>query len=249
MLASAPRRPALASALRTLALAACALAATACGAATATSTSRGLLVVPSDPEAERLERAMFERLNRDREQLGRPPLTWDDTLADIARSHSFDMQQRAFFAHDSPHTGSLDDRVRRAGYAFATVRENLALSTDIDTAQDNLLKSPGHFDNIMADDVVSLGIGIVRGPFEDFHEALYITQVFASPLEPLQPADASPIHSASLAPLDALDDFEGISALLEPALVAIVETRDPHGPPAVVLVVVARREPAARAAP
>ena len=123
---------------------------------------------------------MAERLNRDRAANGLPPLEYDETLADIGRAHSADMHENHFFAHESPTTGSLDDRMARAGYLALEARENLAEGPDVDTAEDGLLASPGHHANIMSTTVTHVGIGIVEGGVEDARNLLF-TQVFARP--------------------------------------------------------------------
>ena len=129
---------------------------------------------------EALEREMFRRLNRDRSERGLPPLRYDAELASIGRAHSRDMRENHFFEHESPTTGSLDDRLNRAGYLFVAARENLAEGPDVQRAEDSLLKSPGHFANIVATDTTHVGIGIVRGGVEA-PKNLTITQVFAKP--------------------------------------------------------------------
>jgi hypothetical protein len=123
---------------------------------------------------------MFARLNRDRKERGLPALRYDSKLADVARFHSSDMRDHHFFDHDSPTSGSLDDRLNAAGYLFLTARENLSEAPDVETGQDALLKSPGHYANIVATDTTHIGIGIVQGGVEA-RENLTITQVFARP--------------------------------------------------------------------
>lgn len=132
---------------------------------------------------------MFLRLNRDRSALGLPPLQYDVRLADVARAHSADMRDHRFFAHHSPTTGSLDDRLNRAGYLFHTARENLSEARDVQAGQDSLLESPGHHANIVATDTTQVGIGIVSGGVEA-RENLSITQVFARPGRSESPAVA-----------------------------------------------------------
>lgn len=140
----------------------------------------GLPKVEADPKIHAAEHAMYERLNRDRAKRGLPALKYDERLADIGRFHSKDMRDRHFFSHDSPTTGSLQDRLDAAGYRSVTARENLAEGPDVDTAQDGLLESPGHHANIMAGDITHVGIGIVQGGVEQTGN-LTITQVFATP--------------------------------------------------------------------
>lgn len=140
----------------------------------------GLPRVEASAAIEREERAMLQRLNRDRAAQGLPPLTYDSRLADVARYHSADMRDNRFFEHDSPNSGSLEDRLDAAGYAFLAARENLSEAPDVERGQDGLLRSPPHHANIMADDVTHVGIGIVSGGVHAA-ENLTITQVFARP--------------------------------------------------------------------
>jgi uncharacterized protein YkwD len=152
-----------------------------CGSPSASGTfGSGFVKVPATPEIRALEHQMAERLNRDRAANGLPPLEYDETLADVGRAHSADMRDNSFFAHESPTTGSLDDRVARAGYLALEARENLAEGPDVDTAQDGLLESPGHHANIMSETVTHIGIGIVEGGVEE-PKNLTFTQVFAIP--------------------------------------------------------------------
>jgi hypothetical protein len=144
------------------------------------------VVAATDPE---LERAMGERVNRDRAAKGLPPLAYDEALADIARYHANDMHQHRFFAHDSPTSGSLDDRMAAAGYLASVARENLAEAPNVDQAEDGLLASPGHHANLMAKDITHLGVGIVRGGLADADNLLFV-QVFASPLDTQSPEEA-----------------------------------------------------------
>jgi uncharacterized protein YkwD len=140
--------------------------------------------------AAQLEREMFERINLDRSRNGLATLQYDERLADIARAHAFDMKTHLFFAHESPNTGSLEDRLDRAGYLAREARENLAAAPSVQTAQDNLLESPGHRVNLLAPHVTHVGVGIVQGGPEGDPRNLTITQVFASPVRHGSPAEA-----------------------------------------------------------
>lgn len=153
------------------------------------SFGSGLPAVEASSEILALERAMFDRLNRDRAGKGLGPLAYDEELAAVGRFHSNDMKTHKFFAHDSPTSGSLEDRLDRAGYLAAIARENLAEGPNVDGAEDSLLQSPGHYANIMAEDITHVGIGIVKGGVEDPRN-LTITQVFATPAEEQSPGEA-----------------------------------------------------------
>jgi uncharacterized protein YkwD len=149
----------------------------------------GLGRVAAKPGVEKQEREMFLRLNRDRKERGLSPLSYDARLAEVGRFHSADMQRHGFFEHDSPTSGSLEDRLNAAGYLFLAARENLSIAPDVQTSQDGLLKSPGHFANIVATDITHVGIGIVAGA-SPAGESLTITQVFSHPSRAESPAAA-----------------------------------------------------------
>ena len=152
------------------------------------NTDKPSVKAPADIAAE--ERRMFALVNADRKKAGLAALRYDEALADVARAHSYDMQQSDFFAHESPNTGVLEDRMDRAGYLATEMRENLATAPTVAQAEKNLLKSPGHRANLLADSVSHIGIGIVRGDPAGDQRVLMITQVFAMPATPMSPAQA-----------------------------------------------------------
>jgi uncharacterized protein YkwD len=162
----------------------------ACKPAPAPQFGSGLARVPASGGVLRLERAMFARLNRDRKANGLPALRFDERLGDIARHHSADMRDHHFFEHESPRTGSVDNRLDAAGYAFLTARENLSEAPDVERSQDGLLNSPPHYANIMSNDVTHVGIGIVEGGVVDANN-LTVTQVFARPAQNEVPEQAA----------------------------------------------------------
>lgn len=140
----------------------------------------GLPKVAASPDVHSLEHRMSELVNRDRKKNNLPPLAYDERLADAARSQSADMQQHHFFDHTSPTWGNLEQRLTRAGYLYLTSRENLAEAPNIDEAEEGLLHSPHHYENLMATDITSVGIGIVKGGPNDVRN-LAVTQIFAAP--------------------------------------------------------------------
>jgi len=158
----------------------------ACGGAEETNFGTWSPPLRASPEVDALERQMWRRVNADRDRAGKPPLRYDARLSDVARAHSLDMREHGFFAHVSPQTGDLEARLDAAGYLALDMRENLALAPTVDRAEDNLLESPGHHANIMADGVTHLGIGIVRSP-----RGLFATQIFARPVSAQSPAEVA----------------------------------------------------------
>jgi hypothetical protein len=70
--------------------------------------------IPGIPD---IEKAMFEEVNRVREEQDIPPLFFDQGLTYAARQHSDEMKRLYYFAHESPTPGLGDvlDRVYSAG--------------------------------------------------------------------------------------------------------------------------------------
>lgn len=125
------------------------------------------------------ESKVFELTNLERKQKELKPLKLSLVLSKIARGHSENMARQGKLEH------KLDDktpggRTREAGYAFATVGENIGAGED-GTSLPMIMKawmdSPGHRDNILFADYTEVGIGIAR----DKDGKLYFTQLFAIP--------------------------------------------------------------------
>ena len=124
---------------------------------------------------ERAERRMLALINRDRARTGLRPLIMDKELRAVARAHSREMFRLSYFAHESPRTGSPQDRLDAAGIAYLAAGENLAYQPDVETAHRALMNSPGHRENILSPLYRRVGIGIIRG---ELYGAMY-TQEFA----------------------------------------------------------------------
>src|SRR3990172_1126004 len=65
-----------------------------------------------DPAA---ARRVFELLNEARVDGGLAPLVWSDTLAAVAAGHASEMYREGYFAHESPVTGDIGDRLPPPG--------------------------------------------------------------------------------------------------------------------------------------
>jgi uncharacterized protein YkwD len=110
-----------------------------------------------------LEAAMLELVNQERVKAGLTPLVADPDLVPVARSHSTDMFNRGYFAHDTPEGLSPFDRMKRSNVRFLTAGENLALAPTLQVAHTGLMNSPGHRANILNRDFGRVGIGIMDG--------------------------------------------------------------------------------------
>jgi uncharacterized protein YkwD len=132
----------------------------------------------ADDDGPTVERKIFALANRDRARAGLLPLVWDDRAAAIARRHSEDMRAGEYVAHVSPTAGTLADRARAGGLATPLLLENLARSYSAAEAEDGLMASPGHRENLMNAQATHLGIGVAIGSEVAGHHELYVTQLF-----------------------------------------------------------------------
>jgi uncharacterized protein YkwD len=147
------------------------------------SAPRDVLVQEEDESEEEVdpadgEQELFALINRDRRTAGLPPLTWDNRLAAIARSHSREMAARRFVAHVSPTTGDAEARVRAAGLGFTLVTENVGQEGGIKPAHEGFMGSPGHRANVLNPKITHVGIGVMAGGARRGPSPLYITELF-----------------------------------------------------------------------
>lgn len=116
---------------------------------------------------------VFDLLNRARVDAGLDPLAWSDALAEVGTDHAIEMYRDGYFAHDSPKTGDVGDRLASAGLTYRLAGENLALAATPDDVHQGLMDSPGHRANILGAGYRRVGIGVVIGPL-----GLMTVQVF-----------------------------------------------------------------------
>jgi uncharacterized protein YkwD len=116
---------------------------------------------------------VYERLNRSRIEAGVPPLAWSASLAEVAAGHALEMYTAGFFAHRSPVTGTVTDRLAAAEITYVRAGENLALAATTSEVHDGLMDSPGHRENILRREFSRVGIAVYEGPL-----GLMVVQVF-----------------------------------------------------------------------
>lgn len=138
-----------------------------------------LVLCAASASAQSVERAgvasMIGAINAERARHALPPLTEDPRLNAIAEGHSLEMARARFFSHASPTTGQPADRVTRAGLRWRAVAENIAINRSPEAAQQSLLRSPGHHENMVDPAQRSVGVGIVR-----HGDQVWVTQLFAT---------------------------------------------------------------------
>lgn len=136
-----------------------------------------LEIPPADPDDLERDRnaaeEIFEKVNASRVEAGLQPLRWSGDLANVAVGHAREMYVEGYFAHESPRTGNVGDRLRAAEFSYRLAGENLALAATPNEVHNGLMDSPGHRANILGSDFTTVGIAVIRGPL-----GLMTVQVF-----------------------------------------------------------------------
>lgn len=128
-----------------------------------------------EPHHGDLERDTFDLVNAHRTDQGQPALTWDATIADVARVHS---QNMAAGLVDFGHAG-FEERVDELSrtFAYASIAENVHHNFGYDdpaqVALDGWLNSPPHRDTVEGDYDLS-GLGVAEAEPGEY----YFTQMF-----------------------------------------------------------------------
>lgn len=124
---------------------------------------------------------MLERINYDRIINGKKSLAWNASLCESANLKSQDMNNNNYFEHNSPSGITPWYWVKKVGYRYTFVGENLSLNYfTSESAHTALMNSPGHRANILNDNFTEIGINYVRGKLNG-EDAFFVVQHFASP--------------------------------------------------------------------
>jgi len=125
--------------------------------------------------------------NRERakEKLG--PLKLSGKLSEAAALHALDMADHPTLEHKGSDGSNVADRVKRKGYVFVKVGENIANGQKtIDEVMTSWMNSPGHRANILAK-FTEMGAARV----EDDEGVIYWCVDFGLPMPRLNPEDAA----------------------------------------------------------
>jgi len=100
------------------------------------------------------------RVNEERAKKGAKPLTLDATLTKMAQFKSEDMANNNYFSHPNLQGQEVNEWKKQFGFQ-PMVAENIAYSTEgtMDNLA-NLLKSPGHYANMVDPRYEIFGVGI-----------------------------------------------------------------------------------------
>lgn len=133
----------------------------------------GELGTPSKADVKDAEAAVFEMVNRARNELGASRLERDEKLDALARAHSQTMLTLGRIAHDAgdgpPHV-----RIERSGLRPKAAGENVALAKTPIRLHRALWASPAHRENMLLQRWDTVGVGIATRD----DGALFLTQLF-----------------------------------------------------------------------
>ena len=102
-------------------------------------------------------------LNAARSRDGASPVSVSPRLTRAAAAHAADMAGNGFFAHRGSDGRSVGDRVRRQGYGFCFVAENIARGqTTLSQVMQSWQSSNGHRRNMLNRKATEFAL--VRGP-------------------------------------------------------------------------------------
>jgi uncharacterized protein YkwD len=131
--------------------------------------------------------ALLAAHNRARAKEGRKPLALSAKLCEAAALHARDMAEHHQLEHKGSHGSTVPDRVKRLGYHFVEVGENIARGeSTVQEAMDTWMNSPGHRKNILAD---FSEMGGARA--DDDNGVAYWCVDFGAPIPRLKPAEAA----------------------------------------------------------
>jgi uncharacterized protein YkwD len=108
-----------------------------------------------------------------------PPVRWNAQLAAASLAHSRDLAGRGELSHEGEGGTQAGDRVRREGYGWRDVGENVAAGQGSpEQVMAGWLASPGHCANIMDGRFKEMGAAYAVDRASE--AAIYWTQVFAA---------------------------------------------------------------------
>lgn len=122
------------------------------------------------------EQHAFDLLNADRASNGLKALKFNMQLSTLGEKYAQDMINRNYFSHYNPEGQSPFDRMKQAGIVYSYAGENLAINSNVTTAERAFMNSPGHKANILSPNYTEVGLGVRY----DAKGSVYVVQEFIS---------------------------------------------------------------------
>jgi len=148
---------------------------TATTSATTSNTATTTSPVSSTGSAA-AEKTALALLNADRAANGLKQLKLNSQLTVLGENYAQDMINRNFFSHTNPEGQSPFDRMKQAGISYSYAGENLAVNSNVNTAEQAFMNSPGHKANILNTNYTDVGIGVRY----DANGSAHVVQEFIS---------------------------------------------------------------------
>ena len=124
-------------------------------------------------DAARMSEAALAAINVEREQRGMAVLTPDPRLTEAALIHACDSAARNRMGHDGSDGSDLGDRVKREGYRYRAIAENVAAGYRTPTSVvQGWMTSSGHRRNILTRNARDMGLGIATAGDGTLHWVL-----------------------------------------------------------------------------
>ncbi|MBI4253009.1 CAP domain-containing protein [Candidatus Uhrbacteria bacterium] len=116
-----------------------------------------------------------------RAQNGAPPLSVSRALSSSSREKAHDMAGSQYFSHTGPDGKTLASWIRREGYDYEVVGENLAMGFfSAEQVVDAWRKSGTHYANLIDKDFKDIGVGAISGEYNGA-QTIFVAQHFAAP--------------------------------------------------------------------
>jgi uncharacterized protein YkwD len=137
-----------------------------------------------DHKSQLIASLLFDFASEFRLAHGLAALRHDDCLTAAAYGHAVRMAETGEFAHTLSDGVDVGARIEMAGLRYSAVRENIAYWREAVSPQRiasrihvGWVKSPGHRENLLADDVTRLGVAVFP-----WSGGYYAVQDFATPV-------------------------------------------------------------------
>jgi uncharacterized protein YkwD len=108
--------------------------------------------------------SVLAEMNAYRAQFHLAPLQFDSRLAAAADDRMRDMEELAYWSHESPDGRSPFMWLRMRNYPYQNAGENLAAGFETcEVLVDAWMESKGHRDNILSENYTECGIAVIDG--------------------------------------------------------------------------------------
>lgn len=108
------------------------------------------------------EEYLLKSINEERAAAGLRAVRFDQSLQVAAQGHAFEMARLSTLSHRLQGEADLTARGSSAGARFSRITENVAVGPSIVTMHGALMQSPHHRENILDEQVDTIGIAVVQ---------------------------------------------------------------------------------------